>query len=92
MRVCRSLNGGRGKYTVGRFLEDTTSRWGGPDAVLLWPTYENMGLDDRSQVALYEALPGGFAHMTNITDQFHARGVKGKHRSRPFSTWVVAAL
>ena len=48
----------------------------GADAVLLWPTYENIGLDDRSQISLYEALPGGFEGMTNLTDQLHAHGVK----------------
>ena len=69
---------GPGEYgwTVDKFVAGLRARYGGADAVLLWPTYENLGLDDRSQVALYQALPGGFAGMANLTDQLHARGVK----------------
>ena len=36
-----------GKYTVDRYLDDLLSRFGGIDAVLIWPTYPNMGVDDR---------------------------------------------
>ena len=65
---------GPGEYgwTVDRFVAGLKARYGGADAVLLWPTYENIGLDDRSQVSLYQALPGGFEGMTNLTDQLHA--------------------
>eukprot|EP01048_Picozoa_sp_COSAG05_P012231 COSAG05_NODE_1209_length_5506_cov_3.412613_1_plen_664_part_00 len=63
-------------WTVDKFLAGIRERYGGADAVLLWPTYENLGVDDRNQVALYQALPGGFEGMTNLTDQLHARGVK----------------
>jgi formylglycine-generating enzyme required for sulfatase activity len=73
-------------WTVDKFLAGTTERYGGADAVLLWPTYENIGLDDRSQVALYKALPGGFEGMTNLTDQLHARGVKVLWAYNPWDT------
>ena len=36
-----------GKYTVDRYLDDLEKRFGGIDAVLIWPTYPNMGIDDR---------------------------------------------
>lgn len=34
-------------WTVDKFLEDLNTRYGGIDAVLLWPTYPNIGVDDR---------------------------------------------
>jgi len=73
-------------WTVDKFLAGVTARYGGVDAVLLWPTYENLGLDDRSQVALYRALPGGFSGMTNLTDQLHARGVRVLWAFNPWDT------
>ena len=36
-------------YTVDRFLNDTVDRYGGIDALLFWPTYTNIGVDDRNQ-------------------------------------------
>ena len=38
-----------GRYTVDRYLDDLEKRYGGIDAVLIWPTYPNMGIDDRNQ-------------------------------------------
>ena len=38
-----------GKYTVDRYLDDLEKRYGGIDAVLIWPTYPNMGIDNRNQ-------------------------------------------
>jgi len=38
-----------GKYTVDRYLDDLQTRYGGIDAVLIWPTYPNMGVDNRNQ-------------------------------------------
>ena len=33
-----------GKYTVDHYLDDLQKRYGGIDAVLIWPTYPNMGI------------------------------------------------
>ena len=38
-----------GKYTVDRYLDDLEKRYGGIDAVLIWATYTNMGIDNRNQ-------------------------------------------
>ena len=73
-------------WTVDKFVAGLTARSGGADAVLLWPTYENMGIDDRSQVALYKALPGGLEGMTNLTDELHARGIKVLWAYNPWDT------
>lgn len=39
-----------GTWTVERYLKDLKNRYGGIDSVLLWPTYTNIGIDDRSRV------------------------------------------
>lgn len=38
-----------GEYTVKRYLQDLIDRYGGIDAVLIWHSYPNIGLDDRNQ-------------------------------------------
>jgi iron(II)-dependent oxidoreductase len=45
------------------------------DGVLLWPTYTNIGIDDRNQLDMFRAMPGGLNALKNVTDAFHARGV-----------------
>ena len=50
-----------GKYTVDRYLDDLEKRYGGIDAVLIWPTYPNMGIDNRNQHDLIRSMPGGVA-------------------------------
>ncbi len=47
------------KYTVDRYLDDLEKRYGGIDAVLIWPTYPNMGIDDRNQHDMIRSMPGG---------------------------------
>ena len=46
-------------WTVGRYLDDLRSRYGGIDSVLVWPTYTNIGADDRNAFDLFRNLPGG---------------------------------
>ncbi len=47
------------KYTVDRYLDDVQKRYGGIDAVLIWPTYPNMGIDNRNQHDMIRSMPGG---------------------------------
>jgi iron(II)-dependent oxidoreductase len=65
-----------GEYTVDRFLADTESRIGPIDAVLIWPVYPNLGVDDRNQFDLLRDLPGGIPAVRQMVDKFHSRGVK----------------
>jgi formylglycine-generating enzyme required for sulfatase activity len=65
-----------GRYTVDRYLDDLEARYGGVDSVLLWYIYPNIGIDDRNQFDLIEALPGGIDGVRGMVDDFHARGVK----------------
>jgi iron(II)-dependent oxidoreductase len=73
-----------GKYTVDRYLDDLQSRYGGIDAVLIWPTYPNMGIDDRNQQDMIRSMPGGVAGVKQMIADFHRRGV---HVLFPMMMW-----
>jgi iron(II)-dependent oxidoreductase len=64
------------KYTVDRYLDDLQSRYGGIDAVLVWATYPNMGIDARNQLDMVRSMPGGLAGVRQMVEDFHRRGVK----------------
>jgi gamma-glutamyl hercynylcysteine S-oxide synthase len=65
-----------GKYTVDRYLDDLEKRYGGIDSVLIWPTYPNMGIDNRNQHDLIRSMPGGVAGVRQMISDFHRRGVR----------------
>ena len=65
-----------GRYTVDRYLDDLEKRYGGIDAVLIWSTYPNMGIDDRNQLQMVESMPGGVEGVRQMVADFHRRGVR----------------
>jgi gamma-glutamyl hercynylcysteine S-oxide synthase len=65
-----------GKYTVDRYLDDLNKRYGGIDAVLIWPTYPNMGIDDRNQHDMIRSMPGGLDGVRQMVADFHRHGVR----------------
>src|SRR5882724_5357949 len=65
-----------GKYTVDRYLEDLNKRYGGIDAVLVWPVYPNSGIDNRNQFDDFRDLPGGIPGVRQMVQDFHRRGVR----------------
>jgi formylglycine-generating enzyme required for sulfatase activity len=65
-----------GRYTVDRYLDDLEKRYGGIDAVLIWSTYPNMGIDDRNQLQMVESMPGGIDGVRQMVADFHRRGVR----------------
>jgi iron(II)-dependent oxidoreductase len=65
-----------GKYTVDRYLDDLEKRYGGIDAVLIWPTYPNMGIDNRNQHDLVRSMPGGVVGVKQMVADLHRRGVR----------------
>lgn len=72
------------KYTVDRYLDDLQTRFGGIDAVLIWPTYPNMGIDSRNQLDMIMSMPGGVAGAKQMVADFHRRGV---HVFFPMMMW-----
>jgi iron(II)-dependent oxidoreductase len=73
-----------GRYTVDRYLDDLKKRFGGIDSVLIWPSYPNLGIDDRNQFDLLRAMPGGASALRAAVEQFHKRGVKVLF---PYNPW-----
>src|SRR5271168_2107939 len=65
-----------GKYTVDRYLDDLEARYGGIDAVLVWATYPNMGIDNRNQQDMVRSMPGGVEGVKQMVADFHRRGVR----------------
>lgn len=63
-------------FTVDRFLDDVTRRYGGIDSILLWPTYTNIGIDARNQFDYFRSVPGGLRAVASLTADFKARGVR----------------
>jgi gamma-glutamyl hercynylcysteine S-oxide synthase len=64
------------RYTVDRYLDDLEKRYGGIDAVLIWPTYPNMGIDNRNQLDMIRSMPGGVEGVRQMIADFHRRGVR----------------
>ena len=65
-----------GKYTVDRYLDDLEKRYGGIDNVVVWPSYPNLGIDNRNQLDMILAMPGGVAGVREMVADFHRRGVR----------------
>ncbi|MGA7926060.1 MAG: SUMF1/EgtB/PvdO family nonheme iron enzyme [Candidatus Sulfotelmatobacter sp.] len=65
-----------GNYTVDRYLDDLEKRYGGIDAVLIWPTYPNLGIDNRNQHDMIRSMPGGVPGVRQMIADFHRRGVR----------------
>jgi hypothetical protein len=65
-----------GKYTVDRYVEDLEKRYGGIDAVLIWPTYPNMGIDNRNQHDMIRSMPGGVAGVKQMVADFHRHHIR----------------
>jgi len=64
------------RYTVDRYLDDLRRRYGGIDAVLIWPTYPNLGLDNRNQLDMVRSMPGGVSAVRQMIADFHRHGVR----------------
>jgi gamma-glutamyl hercynylcysteine S-oxide synthase len=64
------------RYTVDRYLDDLEKRYGGIDAVLIWPTYPNMGIDNRNQHDMIRSMPGGVGGVRQMVVDFHRQGVR----------------
>lgn len=81
--------GKSGNYTVQRWIDDVNDRYGGVDAILMWPTYTNIGIDDRSQFDYFDAMPGGVEGVRAAIDELHAAGIKVLI---PYNPWDAGTL
>jgi iron(II)-dependent oxidoreductase len=71
-------------WTPNRFADDLLARYGGIDGVLLWASYPNMGVDERSQFDLLEDLPGGLAGFAAACAVLSSRGIR---IGLPYNPW-----
>ena len=74
-----------GSYTVDRYLNDVKTRYGGIDAMLMWPTYTNIGIDDRNQFDYFRTMPGGLDGVKQVIQD-----LKTKYNVRvllPYNPW-----
>jgi iron(II)-dependent oxidoreductase len=65
-----------GRYTVDRYLNDLKKRYGGLDAVLIWPTYPNIGIDNRNEFDMVADMPGGIKGVRQMVSDFKSHGVR----------------
>ena len=75
-----------GNYTVDRFLADLEKRYGGVDAILLWPSYTNLGIDDRNQFDFLRTMPGGLDGVKQVMARLQANGVRVLWPYNPWDT------
>ncbi|KAH8065736.1 protein serine/threonine phosphatase [Aureococcus anophagefferens] len=73
-------------YTVDAWLDGLEARYGGIDSALVWPTYTNIGIDERSQFDYVLAMPGGAAALANVSAALHACGVRALWPYNPWDT------
>ena len=75
-----------GQYTVKRWLADLRARYGGIDAALIWPTYPQLGVDDRNAYDMIRSMPGGVTRVRDVVQQLHAEGVRVLWPLMPWDT------
>ena len=64
------------KWTVEKYLQDVTDRYGGIDSILLWQGYPNIGIDERNQFDMIDSLPGGIDKLKDLVKDFNDHGVQ----------------
>jgi formylglycine-generating enzyme required for sulfatase activity len=74
------------RYTVKAYLDDLEQRYGGVDSVLVWPTYPNIGIDDRNTDDMMRSMPGGIPAIRRMVADFHDAGVRVLFPIHPWDT------
>lgn len=72
----KSLYDPNGRYDIRACLQKYETGYGGVDVVVLWPTYPQLGFDNRTQYSFYRNLPGGVAGLKGLCNDLHAMGKK----------------
>jgi len=65
-----------GNFAIKKYLEKYEEGYGGVDVVILWPTYPQLGFDERDQYFFYRNLPGGVKALKALCEELHAMGKK----------------
>jgi len=76
----------KNEYTVDKYLNEITARYGGLNSILIWPTYPNIGIDNRNQFDWIRCMPGGLNGVKQMVAQFHKHGIKVLF---PYNPWDI---
>lgn len=71
-----TLYNDNGTYNIKNCLKKYEANYGGVDVVVLWPTYPQLGFDNRTQYSFYRNLPGGVAGLKQLCNELHQLGKK----------------
>lgn len=74
------------EYTVDKYLDSIAARYGGLNSILIWPTYPNIGIDNRNEFDWIRCMPGGLKGVKKMVAQFHKQGVKVLF---PYNPWDI---
>jgi gamma-glutamyl hercynylcysteine S-oxide synthase len=76
----------KNEYTVDKYLNEIAAKYGGLNSVLVWPTYPNIGIDNRNEFDWIRCMPGGLEGVKKMVAQFHKHGIKVL---LPYNPWDV---
>ena len=72
----KNLYDKNGNYDIKNCLKKYEDNYGGVDVVVLWPTYPQLGFDDRTQYSFYRNLKGGVGGLKQLVKELHLMGKK----------------
>ena len=72
----KNLYENNGHYDIKNCLKKYEENYGGVDVVVLWPTYPQLGFDNRTQYSFYRNLPEGVMGLKKLCDELHQMGKK----------------
>lgn len=72
----KNLYDKNGNYDIKNCLKKYEDNYGGVDVVVLWPTYPQLGFDDRTQYSFYRNLKGGVNGLKQLVKTLHLLGKK----------------
>ncbi len=65
-----------GRYLVDEYCRTMNKEFGGIQSVVLWHSYPNIGIDEKNQFDMLQAMPGGMQGLKQVVDDFHKNDVK----------------
>lgn len=72
----KNLYDKNGNFDIKNCLKKYEENYGGVDVVVLWPTYPQLGFDNRAQYFFYRNLPGGVTGLKKLVAELHQMGKK----------------
>jgi hypothetical protein len=66
----------KGEFLVDSYCQTMNEEFGGIQSVVLWHSYPNIGIDEKNQFDMLDAMPGGVNGIKKVVADFHKNGVK----------------